>query len=143
MLAAYFSSLYAGPVPRTESTMVARIYKPAQTAMQSGPARTKEWVLEYEPEAPREIDPLMGWTSSRDMKSQISLAFDTQEEAIAYAERNGIPYRLTEPKPGAPCASPTPTTSASAARAPGRTEGRWGQTLELRWSTRRGGERRV
>jgi len=48
--------------------MAARIYKPAQTAMQSGPARTKEWVLEYEPEVPREIDPLMGWTSSRDMK---------------------------------------------------------------------------
>jgi len=82
--------------------MAARIYKPAQTAMQSGPARTKEWVLEYEPETPREIDPLMGWTSSRDMKSQISLAFDTQEEAIAYAERNGIPYRVTEPNPRRP-----------------------------------------
>ena len=79
--------------------MAARIYKPAQTAMQSGPARTKEWVLEYEPEVPREIDPLMGWTSSRDMKSQIALAFDTQEEAVAYAERNGIPYRLQEPTP--------------------------------------------
>ena len=82
--------------------MAARIYKPAQTAMQSGPARTKEWVLEYEPEVPREIDPLMGWTSSRDMKSQIALSFDTQEEAIAYAERNGIPYRLTEPSPRRP-----------------------------------------
>ncbi len=79
--------------------MAARIYKPAQTAMQSGPARTKEWVLEYEPEVPREIDPLMGWTSSRDMKSQIALSFDTQQDAIAYAERNGIPYRVSEPKP--------------------------------------------
>ena len=82
--------------------MTARIYKPTQTAMQSGLARTKEWVLEYEPEAPREIDPLMGWTSSRDMKAQIRLAFDTKEEAIAYAERNGIPFRLTEPKPRQP-----------------------------------------
>ena len=100
-------------------TMAARIYKPARTAMQSGPARTKEWVLEYEPEAPREIEPLMGWTSSRDMKSQIRLAFDTREEAIAYAERNGIAYRFVEPKPRAPCASPTPTTSASAAASPG------------------------
>lgn len=79
--------------------MAARIYKPAQTAMQSGPARTKEWLLEYEPEAPREIDPLMGWTSSRDMKAQISLAFDTKDEAVAYAERNGIAYRLTEAQP--------------------------------------------
>jgi hypothetical protein len=82
--------------------MTARIYKPAQTAMQSGPARAKEWLLEYEPEAPREIDPLMGWTSSRDMKAQISLSFHTKEEAIAYAESNGIPYRLTEPKPRRP-----------------------------------------
>ena len=69
--------------------MAARIYKPARTAMQSGPARTKEWVLEYDPAAPREIDPLMGWTSSRDMLSQVQLNFATKEEAIAYAERNG------------------------------------------------------
>ena len=79
--------------------MTARIYKPAQTAMQSGPGRTKEWMLEYEPEAPREIDPLMGWTSSRDMRSQLKLRFATKEEAIAYAERSGIPYRVAEPTP--------------------------------------------
>jgi hypothetical protein len=79
--------------------MPARIYKPAKTAMQSGPARTKEWVLEFEPEAAREIDPLMGWTSSRDMKAQVRLAFDTKEDAVAYAERAGIPYRVMEPKP--------------------------------------------
>ena len=82
--------------------MVARIFRPAQTAMQSGPARSKEWMLEYEPESPREIDPLMGWTSSRDMKAQIRLSFDSKDEAIAYAERTGIPYRLTEPKPRQP-----------------------------------------
>ena len=82
--------------------MAARIYKPARTAMQSGPARTKEWVLEYEPEAPREIDPLMGWTSSGDMKAEIRLTFDTKEEAIAYAERNNIAYRVAEPKPRQP-----------------------------------------
>ena len=82
--------------------MVARIYRPAQTAMQSGPARTKKWVLEYEPEAAREIDPLMGWTSSGDMKAQIQLTFDTRDEAIAYAQRNGIPYRLMQPKPRHP-----------------------------------------
>jgi hypothetical protein len=79
--------------------MTARIFKPAKTAMQSGQARTKDWVLEYEPEARREVEPLMGWTSSRDMKSQIRLTFDTKEEAVAYAERNGIPYRLAEPNP--------------------------------------------
>ena len=82
--------------------MVARIYKPARTAMQSGPARTKDWVLEYDPEAAREIDPLMGWTSSRDMKQQLRLSFDSKDEAVAYAERNGIPYRVMEPKPRRP-----------------------------------------
>ncbi|KUO54564.1 MAG: ETC complex I subunit [Alphaproteobacteria bacterium BRH_c36] len=82
--------------------MVARIYKPAKTAMQSGLARTKEWVLEHEPETAREVEPLMGWTSSRDMKSQIRLEFDTKEEAVAYAERNSLAYRIVEPKPRKP-----------------------------------------
>jgi NADH dehydrogenase ubiquinone Fe-S protein 4 len=78
--------------------MVARIFKPAKTAMQSGTAKTKRWLLEYEPEVARQIDPLMGWTSSADMKSQIKLKFESKEAAIAYAEHNGITYRLFEPK---------------------------------------------
>ena len=78
--------------------MTARIYKPAKTAMQSGLARTREWVLEHEPEVAREIDPLMGWTSSGDMRQQLKLTFETKEEAVAYAERNGIPYTLEEPQ---------------------------------------------
>ena len=78
--------------------MVARIYKPTKTAMQSGRARTRKWVLQHEPEQPREVEPLMGWTSSGDMKQQITLAFDTKEDAVAYAERNGIAYRVIEPK---------------------------------------------
>ena len=82
--------------------MTARIYRPAKTAMQSGQARTKEWVLEYEGQAPREVDPLMGWTSSTDTQSQIKLEFDTKEEAIAYAQRNGILFRLMEPNPREP-----------------------------------------
>lgn len=79
--------------------MVARIYRPAKTAMQSGQARSKEWVLEFEPEAPRAVDPLMGWTSSSDMRSQIRLEFDSREEAIAYAERNGIPFTIAQNTP--------------------------------------------
>jgi hypothetical protein len=78
--------------------MVARIYKPAKTAMQSGTAKTREWVLDYEPEQPRAIEPLMGWTSSGDMRQQVRLRFDTSAEAIAYCERNGIPYQLAEAK---------------------------------------------
>jgi len=81
---------------RTATDMMARIYKPAKTAMQSGHAKTKEWLLEYEPEVPRVVEPLMGWTSSTDMDSQIHLRFDTKDEAIAYCERKGIPYQVFE-----------------------------------------------
>lgn len=79
--------------------MVARIYKPAKTAMQSGSANTKEWVLENEPASARQVDPLMGWTSSSDTATQVKLYFDSKDEAVAYAARNGIAYTLSEPKP--------------------------------------------
>jgi hypothetical protein len=78
--------------------MTARIYRPAKNAMQSGKAQSREWQLEYEPEQPRTVEPLMGWTSSADMKQQITLGFQTREEAIAYCEREGIPYQVLEPK---------------------------------------------
>ncbi|MEO9614676.1 MAG: ETC complex I subunit [Nitratireductor sp.] len=78
--------------------MSARIYSPAKTAMQSGKAKTGRWILEFEPEKPRKIDPLMGYTSSADMKSQIKLSFETREEAIAYAKKEGVAFRVEEPK---------------------------------------------
>ncbi|MBV9077183.1 MAG: ETC complex I subunit [Methylobacteriaceae bacterium] len=77
--------------------MPARIYRPEKGATQSGLGRTKLWLLEFEQEAPREIEPLMGWTSSGDTRQQIKLRFDTKEEAVAYAEREGIAYRVEEP----------------------------------------------
>ncbi len=67
--------------------------------MQSGTARARKWILEFQPEARREVEPLMGWTSSRDMKSQIRMSFATRDEAVAYARRNGIPFNVHEPKP--------------------------------------------
>jgi hypothetical protein len=78
--------------------MTARIYKPARNAMQSGTAKTKDWVLDYEPGAPRVVEPLMGWTSSTDMNSQVRLRFASKEEAVAYCERHGIPYQVMEEK---------------------------------------------
>jgi hypothetical protein len=79
--------------------MTARIYQPARSAMQSGKAKSGKWVLEFEPETPRSTDPLMGWTSSGDMKQQVRLSFESREAAVAFAERNGIAYRLDEAKP--------------------------------------------
>jgi ETC complex I subunit conserved region len=79
--------------------MPARIYQPAKTAMQSGEARTKEWVLEFEPKSGETRDPLMGWSSSSDTLSQVRLEFDSKDEAIAYATRNGLAFTVSEPKP--------------------------------------------
>lgn len=78
--------------------MLAKIYKPSRSAMTSGTAKTKEWVLEYAPQVARKIDPLMGWIGNSDMAQQIKMAFETKEAAIAYAEANGIPFQVTEPK---------------------------------------------
>lgn len=78
--------------------MPARIHRPSKSATQSGLARTKLWVVEFDQETPREIEPLMGWTSSGDTRQQLRLRFDTKEEAIAYAEREGIAYRVEEPQ---------------------------------------------
>jgi hypothetical protein len=78
--------------------MTARIYKPAKTAMQSGFAKSKDWMLDFEPEEPRQVEPLMGWTSSGDMRQQLRLRFATKEEAVAYCERHGIAYQVSEAK---------------------------------------------
>ena len=77
--------------------MLARIFRPAKTAMQSGRANTKEWLLEFEPASARVSDPLMGWTVSTDMNGQVRLMFDTREEAVAYAQRHGIAFELQAP----------------------------------------------
>ena len=79
--------------------MSARIYKPSPSATQSGKAATKLWVLVYEPASAMQVEPLMGWTSSADMNRQITLRFATKDEAVAYAERNGIAYRVEDEKP--------------------------------------------
>ena len=74
--------------------MTARIYRPARNAMQSGKGKSNSWVLVFEQEKPRSIDPLMGYTSSSDMRQQIKLSFPTLKEAEAYAKRNGIEYSV-------------------------------------------------
>ena len=78
--------------------MRARIYKPAKTAMSSGTAKTKHWVLEFVNETAREVDPLMGWTSSSDTQAQVKMTFETKEAALDYAKENGIDAIVQEPK---------------------------------------------
>ena len=78
--------------------MTARIFKPAKTAMQSGRAKTKDWVLEFDTGKAKQIDSLMGWTGSRDTRNQVQLRFDTKDEAIAYAQRHGFSFSVDEPQ---------------------------------------------
>lgn len=78
--------------------MRARVYKPAKTAMSSGMAKTHSWVLEFAPATAREVDPLMGWTSSSDTQAQVRMRFKTKEEAMEYAQEHGIDAEVFEPK---------------------------------------------
>lgn len=78
--------------------MIARIYRPSKSAMSSGTAKTRDWVLEFPNQAGRDVDPLMGWTSSSDTQSQVRMRFPTKEAALEYAEENGIQATVTEPK---------------------------------------------
>jgi hypothetical protein len=78
--------------------MAARIYQRPKNAMQSGKARTSEWVLEFEQSEARIADPLMGWAGSGDTQAQVVLTFPNVAEATAYADRYGIPARV-QPTP--------------------------------------------
>ncbi|TCO68278.1 ETC complex I subunit [Rhodovulum euryhalinum] len=86
--------------------MRARIYQPAKTAMQSGQAKTHNWVLDFAPATPREIDPLMGWTSSADTQTQVRLTFDNRAAAEDYARRHGIDAVVIRPKTRKPNVRP-------------------------------------
>jgi hypothetical protein len=74
--------------------MRARIFQPPKTAMQSGWAKTHAWTLEYIDGSARRPDPLMGWSGGGDTQTQVKLTFETREEAVAFAERNGLQYEV-------------------------------------------------
>ena len=75
--------------------MFARIYLTAKNAMQSGAAKTGKWVLEFDTQTARAIDPLMGWTGASDtLAGQTRLFFESQDDAAAYATERGIPFTV-------------------------------------------------
>ncbi|MHA1553460.1 MAG: ETC complex I subunit [Alphaproteobacteria bacterium] len=76
--------------------MQARIYKPSRNAMQSGKSGLDRWILEFAREDRPSADPLMGTYASSDMLRHVRLSFDSRDQAVAYAERNGIAYRVSE-----------------------------------------------
>lgn len=66
--------------------------------MQSGRGNIRRWRLEFDQEAARHVEPLMGWTSNSDMRQELCLYFDDKESAVAFCERHDVPYRLMEPR---------------------------------------------
>ncbi len=78
--------------------MQARIYKPTKTAMQSGVAGSKEWLLEFIPQEDKKIEPVMGWTSSSDMLQEVKIKFPTKQAAIEFANANDYGYEVMEPQ---------------------------------------------
>jgi ETC complex I subunit conserved region len=80
--------------------MLARIYRPAPSATQSGKAKTHVWVLEFAPAAARVSEPLMGWTTTTDTDGQVRLRFESREAAVDYARKRGIPFEVVpDPAP--------------------------------------------
>ncbi len=79
--------------------MYARIYKPAPSAMQSGPSKSSEWIVEAAPQSPKKRDPLMGWSGSKGATAQIKMRFSSKEDAISYAEARGLEYDVIESNP--------------------------------------------
>ena len=78
--------------------MTIKIYKPTKTSMQSGFKKTKLWLAEYISEVEKVKDTLMGWNSSLDTKEQIRIFFDTKDQAIEWAKKNGEQFIVVEPK---------------------------------------------
>ncbi len=76
--------------------MLAKIYRPAKTAMQSGKAQARKWRLEFEPSSAGRPDALMGWTSSPDAAGQVRMSFDSKEAAIAFARAHAIPHQVVD-----------------------------------------------
>jgi ETC complex I subunit conserved region len=84
---------WRGPAPQRRRVV---IYKPAKSAMTSGRAGTKQWLLEYERQSAPFIEPLMGWTGSTDPMAHMRLTFPTREAAVAYAKRQDLEYEVRE-----------------------------------------------
>lgn len=77
--------------------MTVRIYQPSKTALQSGKRKTKQWLVEFETQEHKDIEPLMGWLSSSDTRGQLRLFFSSLEEAIKFAKLKRLSYTISNP----------------------------------------------
>jgi len=64
---------------------------------QGGRARRGEWRLRFRPREKPVVDPLMGWTGSRDPLTQVELRFADREAAVRYCQSIGLTYETRDP----------------------------------------------
>jgi len=74
--------------------MLARLYQRPKSSMQSGRARTGEWLLEVERDEPQRPDPLTGWPGSGATETQVQLKFASREAALAYAAAHELTVEI-------------------------------------------------
>eukprot|EP01039_Chlorochromonas_danica_P011004 gene11004-12252_t len=82
------------PVEQAQRTVIIapRLLK----SLQSGGKYANQWQITW-PNQARWSNGLMGWTGTSDPMSNVKLHFDSKEEAIAFAQRNGWKYNLQRP----------------------------------------------
>ncbi|KAF9214506.1 hypothetical protein BGZ59_003572 [Podila verticillata] len=76
-----------------------RIFQQAKGATQSGIVNTGNWRLDFDTElgAGRFENELMGWASSSDYMQALQMKFNTKEDAIAFADKQGWDFTIQEP----------------------------------------------
>ena len=78
--------------------MKVKIYKPFNTASQSGFSKFKYWIVEFPKDNNLGSEPLMGWQKSDNTHKQIQLKFESLEQALLYVEKNKLDYTLIKEK---------------------------------------------
>ena len=90
-------SVFSG-MPTEQKNRTVVIAPRMNKTLQSGGATNHLWQITWKNQE-RWSNPLMGWTSTADPMSNVKLTFDTQEEAILFANKNGWKFELRAPVP--------------------------------------------
>jgi len=81
--------------PKNEKARVVKIEQKPKNAMQSATYTSNPWYIKWKDGA-RWTNPLMGYTSVADTRTNSYMMFDTQESAIQFAESQGWKYEVNE-----------------------------------------------
>ncbi len=76
-----------------------RIYRPSKPATQSGEWHSQTWRMDWDilHKGHRWENPLMGWQSSGDFMQGTKVNFESKEDAIRFADKQGYEYYVQEP----------------------------------------------